>query len=159
VLLADTTRQSRRTAFDQRASATIEPMAALHESTDFTGNSDLPKGWEDDVFRYCTLSNIDVEGKAFEGILSDCTVSDSSWYWGLFNTTKFVGVEFRNCLFRGSSFAGCVFAKCRFESCRFMKDNLNSDCTFSECSWYDCEQADCEGLSHQFACETKHRKT
>jgi hypothetical protein len=82
--------------------ATIEPMATLHESTDFAGNSELPKGWEDDVFRYCTLSTIHVEGKALEGVLSDCTISDSSWYWGLFNTTKFIGVKFRNCLFRGS---------------------------------------------------------
>ncbi len=134
-------------------------MAALHESTDFAGNSELPKGWENDVFRYCTFSNIDVEGKAFEGILSDCAISDSSWYWGLFNTTKFIEVKFQNCVFRGSSFGSCVFARCRFEDCRFVKDNLNTGCTFSECSWYDCEQVRCEGLPRQFASEMKPRKT
>lgn len=133
-------------------------MASLHESADFAGKTELPKGWEDDVFRYCTFSNIDVEGKAFEGILSACTIIDSSWYWGLFNTTKFVEVQFRNCVFRGSAFAGCLFAKCRFERCRFVKDNLDAGCTFSECSWYDCEQTSCEGLSHQFASEVKRNK-
>lgn len=134
-------------------------MSKLHEGANFSCNSELPKSWEDDVFRYCVISNIDVEGKGFEGILSQCDISDSSWYWGLFNRTKFVDVKFRNCLFRGSSFAGCMFAKCLFENCRFMKDNLNSDCTFSECSWYDCEQVGCEGLSRQFVSEmTQHKK-
>ena len=139
--------------------ATIEPMATLHEGTDFAGNIELPKGWEDDVFRYCTFSTIDVEGQAFEGVLIDCTISDSSWYWGLFNTTKFIEVKFRNCLFRGSSFAGCVFAKCQFEGCRFLKDNLSCCCRFSDCSWYDCEQTGCEGLPYQFAAEMKQRTT
>lgn len=134
-------------------------MATLYESTDFAGGSELPKGWEDAVFRYCALANIDVEGKAFEGILSECTISDSSFYWGLFNTTKFVEVKFRNCVFRGSSFAECIFARCRFEGCQFLKDNLNSGCTFSDCSWYDCDQTGCEGLPRQFASQTKPRKT
>lgn len=133
-------------------------MAVLHESADFGGKSEPPRGWEDDVFRYCTFSDIDVEGEAFEGVLINCTISDSSWYWGLFNTTKFFEVEFRNCVFRGSAFAGCLFAKCRFEDCRFVKDNLLSDCRFTECSWYDCEQTGCEGLPRQFASETKRHK-
>jgi len=134
-------------------------MPVLHESADFAHASELPKGWEDDVFRYCTFSNIEVEGKAFEGILSACTITDSSWYWGLFNTTKFVEVNFRNCVFRGSSFAGCLFAKCRFEACKFVKDNLNGDCSFSDCSWYECEQAGCVGLPRQFAAELRARAT
>ena len=146
-------------AFGSSCAATMEPMATLHESMDFAGNSELPKGWEEDIFRFCTLSTIHAEGKAFEGILSDCTISNSSWYWGLFNTTKFTEVKFRNCIFRGSSFAGCVFVKCQFESCRFLKDNLNSGCTFTECSWYDCEQTGCEGLPYQFVSKMKQRTT
>lgn len=132
-------------------------MTALYESTDYAGESELPRGWEDGVFRYCTFSGIHVEGKAFEGILSGCTVMDSSWYWGLFNTTTFVQVTFRNCVFRGSGFGGCLFAKCRFEGCRFLKDNLDAGCRFSDCSWYDCEQLDCEGLPRQLVPQIKAR--
>ncbi len=133
-------------------------MASLHESTDFADRSDLPRGWEDDVFRYCTFSNLDVEGDAFEGALIGCRISDSSWYWGLFNITKFVEVKFSNCVFRGSAFAGCLFVKCYFENCRFVKDNLDASCRFDECSWYDCEQTGCDGLPRQFAAEMKRGK-
>lgn len=132
-------------------------MAALHESIDFTNKSKMPRGWADDVYRYCTFSNLDIEGEAFEGVLSGCQIHDASWYWGLFNTTKFVEVEFRNCVFRGSAFAGCLFVKCRFENCKFSKDNLGTSCTFDECFWYDCEQTKCEGLPRQFAAEVKSR--
>ncbi|WP_457444117.1 pentapeptide repeat-containing protein [Roseateles sp. P5_E4] len=133
-------------------------MASLHESTDFAGRSDLPRGWENDVFLYCTFSNLNVEGAAFEGVLSSCRVNNSSWYWGLFNTAKFVEVEFTNCVFRGSAFAGCLFVKCRFVNCKFAKDNLDANCRFDECSWHDCEQTGCEGLPRQFAAEGKRRK-
>jgi uncharacterized protein YjbI with pentapeptide repeats len=133
-------------------------MASLHQSTEFVGKSALPTGWEDDVFRYCTFANLDVEGQAFEGVLSSCTLKDSSWYWGLFNTATFVEVEFHECVFRGSGFAGCIFAKCRFVNCKFVKDNLGSGCTFDECSWYDCEQAGCDGLPRDFAGESKRRR-
>jgi uncharacterized protein YjbI with pentapeptide repeats len=126
--------------------AKVEGMASLHESTDFVGNSQLPRHWEDDVFRYCTFEKLDLEGKAFEGVLSGCVVTNSSWYWGLFNTTKFVEVEFRDCLFRGSAFAGCIFAKCQFTNCAFAEDNLGAACTFTDCSWYGCEQTGCKGL-------------
>jgi uncharacterized protein YjbI with pentapeptide repeats len=131
-------------------------MSALHESTDYAGESELPKGWEEDVFRYCTFSDVHVEGKAFGGILSCCTLTDSSWYWGLFNTTTFVEVTFRNCVFRGSGFGECLFAKCSFEGCRFIKDNLNGGCWFSDCSWFNCEQTSCEGLPLQLV--PKHQK-
>ncbi|WP_184294148.1 pentapeptide repeat-containing protein [Roseateles terrae] len=89
-------------------------MAALHEGADFAGRSDLPRGWAQDVFQCCTFSHLEIEGAAFEGILSDCRIENSSWYWGLFNTTKFVDVQFTDCLFRGSAFSGCVFVRCRF---------------------------------------------
>jgi uncharacterized protein YjbI with pentapeptide repeats len=132
-------------------------MSVLHEYIDFAGNAELPKGWEDDVFRYCTFARLDIEGSAFVGILSGCKVKDSSWYWGLFNMTTFVQVEFDGCVFRGSSFAGCLFAKCRFVNCKFLRNNLNADCTFDKCAWYDCEQTECEGLPRQFAAESKKR--
>ena len=133
-------------------------MASLHEGTEFTVRSELPRGWEDDVFRYCTFAGLDVEGQAFEGVLSGCTLKDCSWYWGLFNTATFVQVEFHGCVFRGSGFAGCLFAKCRFVDCRFVKDNLGADCRFTECAWYDCEQAGCEGLPRPFASETERHR-
>jgi uncharacterized protein YjbI with pentapeptide repeats len=136
----------------------MESMASLHDGAEFSSRSELPKGWEDDVFRYCTFSNLDIEGSAFEGVLSGCKIEDSHWYWGLFNTTKFVEVKFHNCVFRGSDFAGCLFAKCHFENCRFTKDNLDANCTFTECSWYDCEQTGCEGLPRQFAAEVEKRR-
>lgn len=137
---------------------TIEFMASLHESTDFSKRSALPRGWENDVFRHCTFSNLDIEGSAFEGVLVGCRIKDSCWYWGLFNITKFVEVEFRNCVFRGSGFAGCLFVRCRFENCRFTKDNLEANCRFTECSWFECEQTGCEGLPRQFASEIKRRE-
>jgi uncharacterized protein YjbI with pentapeptide repeats len=151
-------RHSRTATVGRLDGATIFSMAAFHESIDFTGKSELPRGWEEDVFRYCTFSGIELEGKAFGGILSACTVSDSSWYWGLFNLTRFIEVEFRNCVFSGSAFAGCIFAKCSFQGCRFLKDNLNADCSFPDCLWYDCEQEGCEGMPRQFASEIKRHK-
>ena len=157
-LLAAKSRPSRTAALGRLDGATISSMAALHESVDFTGTSELPRGWEEDVFRYCTFSGIELEGKAFEGILSGCTVNDSSWYWGLFNQARFIEVKFRNCVFSGSAFAGCIFAKCSFQGCRFLKDNLNADCKFSDCLWYDCEQQGCEGMPRQFASEIKSCK-
>lgn len=126
-------------------------MATLHESIDFLGQSQLPKGWENDVFRYCTFEGLDLQGKAFEGVLTDCTITESVWYWGLFNTTRFVAVEFRDCAFRGSTFAGCIFVNCRFVNCTFAKDNLNAECKFTDCSWYGCQQRGCTGLLKQYA--------
>jgi uncharacterized protein YjbI with pentapeptide repeats len=133
-------------------------MAALHESIDFVGKSDLPGDWRDDVYRYCRFKDLDVEGEAFEGILVGCKIKDSSWYEGLFNMTTFVQVEFDGCVFLGSGFAGCIFAKCRFVNCKFLKDNLNADCTFDKCTWYDCEQIGCVGLPRQFVVESRQRK-
>ena len=126
-------------------------MATLHESIDFAGNDSLPRGWEEDVFRFCTFSGLDTEGRALSGIVVECRVKESDWYWGLFNVGSFVRVEFRGCVFRGCTFAGCVFAECRFVDCRFEKDNLDGDCTFRDCAWHGCEQAGCVGLPHEFA--------
>jgi hypothetical protein len=78
-------------------------MAALHECIDFAGNSDLPGDWQDDVYRYCTFTGLDVEGDALTGVLIGCKVKDCSWYWGLFNTTTFVRVEFNRCVFQAES--------------------------------------------------------
>lgn len=126
-------------------------MAALHEGVDFAGQSDLPRGWAQDVFQCCTFADLDIEGAAFEGLLSDCRIENSSWYWGLFNTTKFVDVQFTDCLFRGSAFSGCVFVRCRFVNCKFTKDNLDASCSFSDCVWFACEQTGCQGLPRPFA--------
>lgn len=134
------------------------PMASLHQGTDFVGAACLPRGWGGDVFQDCTFSKLGIEGEAFEGVLSGCRIVDSHWYWGLFNTTKFIEVEFSNCVFRGSAFAGCLFVKCHFENCKFARDNLDASCRFDECSWHDCEQTNCQGLSRQFAAEVKNRQ-
>lgn len=133
-------------------------MASLHQGIDFVGKSALPPGWADDVFQNCTFSNLDIEGDAFESVLSGCRIVDAHWYWGLFNTTKFIEVEFSNCVFRGSAFAGCLFVKCRFENCKFARDNLHASCRFDECSWYDCDQTSCDGLPRQFAAEHLKRQ-
>jgi uncharacterized protein YjbI with pentapeptide repeats len=131
--------------------AKVTLMATLHESIDFVGKSQLPRGWEDDVYRYCTFASLDLEGKAFEGVLCDCVITSSAWYWGLFNTTRFVAVEFRDCIFRGSAFAGCIFANCRFVNCTFAEDNLSSGCSFTDCQWYSCAQVGCSGLPEEHA--------
>ncbi len=121
-------------------------MAALHESTDFPGKAALPKRWQDDVYRYCTFADLDLEGQAFEGLLDACVLSHCTWYWGLFNGTRFIEVEFRNCVFRGAAFAACLFVKCRFVNCRFLKDRMESPCRFDDCAWFSCAQLGCEGL-------------
>ena len=121
-------------------------MASLQESIEFTGQSARPYELQDDVFRYCTFDGLDVEGQGFEGVAISCTFKNSAWYWSLFNTARFVEVEFRGCVFRGCSFSGCIFTLCRFVDCKFLQGNMGSDCTFDDCVWYDCQQAECEGL-------------
>lgn len=116
------------------------------ESTDFEGNSSLPKGWEEGAFKYCDFRNLDIQGRGLGGVLVGCSIEDSEWYWSLFNTTAFVNVEFKNCTFRGASFAGCSFTECRFIDCAFIKDNLGGDCSFTENRWYACTQSGCTGF-------------
>ena len=123
-------------------------VATLHESTDFPANGALPQGWDDDVYSDCTFADLNLEGQAFQGLLNACVLSNCAWYWGLFNGTRFIEVEFRNCVFRGSAFAACLFVKCRFLNCRFVRDRLDSPCRFDDCAWFACEQMGCEGLPH-----------
>lgn len=113
----------------------------------------LPRRWKDDVFRYCSFESLDLQGEAFEGVLIDCNFAGSTWYWGLFNTTRLIGVEFRDCVFRGTAFHGCIFANCRFLNCSFVADNLRAECRFTECHWSGCEQAGCIGLPKDYAAE------
>lgn len=68
----------------------------------------------------------------FGGILSGCRVTDSHWYWGLFNAGLFI--EFRYCTFRESAFADCLFVRCRVEDCKFLQDKLDGGCSFEGCS-------------------------
>jgi uncharacterized protein YjbI with pentapeptide repeats len=133
--------------------ATIGTMTSFHESADFIGPLALKHDLQDDVFRYCTFEGLNVEGQGFEGIALDCTFKNSSWYWSLFNTARFVEVEFTGCVFRGCGFAGCIFTRCRFVNCQFTKSNLGADCTFDDCSGYDCEQTVCQGLPTNLAKE------
>ena len=126
-------------------------MAALHESVEFVGPSALSDTARDDVFRYCKFHGLDIDGAGLEGIVVGCTFVDSTWYWGLFTTARFVEVEFRGCIFLGCSFANCVFTLCRFVDCQFTKDNLGGDCRYSECAWYDCWHSGCEGLPESVA--------
>lgn len=121
-------------------------MAVLHESVDFAGPSALAHDQQDDVFRFCDFDGLDVEGQGFEGVAIGCTFKNSAWYWSLFNTARFIEVEFNGCVFRGCGFAGCIFTLCRFVDCKFVKGNLGGDCTFDDCAWYDCAQVDCDGL-------------
>lgn len=121
-------------------------MTAIHESTDFRHRSELPRGYQDDVYRCCSFEGLEIEGEGLDGIVVNCTFRNSSWYWGLFNSATFVDVTFEGCLFRGTGFANCTFTRCRFINCMFSKDNLNGDCRFQECAWYDCVQSECKGL-------------
>ncbi len=125
-------------------------MAALHESDEFSDESSLGYAEREDVFRYCNFDGLDVDGQGFEGVAVGCTFTNSSWYWSLFNTARFVEVEFRGCVFRGCGFAGCIFTLCRFVGCTFTKGNMGGDCTFDDCAWYDCAQTGCEGLPEKF---------
>src|SRR4051812_43502097 len=110
-----------------------------YESQNVDGNAELPESWEESTFKYCNFRVLDLEGKAFEGVLVGCEVEDCQFYWGLFNNTTFVNVRFKRCIFRGSSFAGCTFTECDFEDCQFIRDSLDGECRFSDCRWYACK--------------------
>lgn len=151
-------------------------MLIEHET--FSPEVGPPRGrsWDDAVFRWCSFSQLEIEGAVIGGVLLGCELREIDWYWGLFNTTLLSHTSFKNCVFRGTSFSGCEFVACRFEDCRFLLDNLHGPCTFTNCMvvestldkcefavegpqrrpifvnsrWYGCAQSECLGLEAVF---------
>ncbi|MFN3440016.1 MAG: pentapeptide repeat-containing protein [Acidovorax sp.] len=105
----------------------------------YESRESLPEGWEEGVLRYCEIFGIHFDGRGPEGAVLDSTFEACSWYWSLFNTANFVGVNFRRCEFSGVSFAGCRFVECTFEDCQFTEDSFGKPCRFKENRWYRCQ--------------------
>lgn len=116
------------------------------DSETYAGKLIAPAKWEECVYLYCTFERLEDEGASVTSVFLDCRFESCDLYWALFNTTTFVGVEFRNCVFRGCNFAGCRFVECRFDGCSFESDNLGGSCRFEETRWYGCEQVNSRGL-------------
>jgi len=62
----------------------------LIERQEFNGHTGPPSNGQDDtVFRYYNFSDLDIEGKGFDGALIGCTFRKIDWYWSLFNPALF----------------------------------------------------------------------
>jgi len=118
----------------------------LIENRQYEDEKTLSKDLEGTVLRYCSIKDISIDGGNVDATFIGCEFQNLDWYWGLFNTSLFADVTFKNCIFRGTAFSGCRFIDCSFVGCRFMKDNLDSPCTFDDSKWFDCKVEHCEGL-------------
>jgi uncharacterized protein YjbI with pentapeptide repeats len=102
--------------------------------------------WEDDYFKYCTISDIVADGGQVASDFANCTFENIDWYWAFFNIVNFVDCKFINCTFQGASFPDCKFVCCEFKDCKFIKDNLDVKCGFERSIAYDCKFINTEGF-------------
>lgn len=124
----------------------------LIEHAEFDRNS-RPFRQDDQIYRYCSFTDLNIEGFGVSGPLIGCVLQGVDWYWGLFNTAMVSRTTFKNCTFRGTSFMGCRFIECEFEDCRFQLSNLGGPCRFEGCILVDCRLDRCE-----FVLENPHAR-
>jgi uncharacterized protein YjbI with pentapeptide repeats len=146
----------------------------LIDRQNFVSKTGFPASAENgEVFLYCGFSDLEIDGRGFDGALIGCKFENIDWYWGLFNEVLISKTKFVGCKFRGTSFVGCRFLYCEFEGCEFAADNVGGfskfkDCVLVECKFrrcasatiesdepslfmgtrlYGCTQAECVGLA------------
>jgi uncharacterized protein YjbI with pentapeptide repeats len=106
----------------------------------------LASGLDENVFLYCTIKGISLQGGNIDASFLSCTISNLDAYWGIFNMCTFVQCKFEDCTFRGTAFPDCKFVECSFKRCAFLKDNLDAPCNFDRAKSYGGSQTDCSGL-------------
>jgi uncharacterized protein YjbI with pentapeptide repeats len=120
--------------------------ALLIEHQTFNRDTGPPRSpaFEEALFRWCSFSQLEIDGGMIGGVLLGCNFREMDWYWGSFNTALIAHTSFKNCMFRGSTFRGCEFVQCQFDSCRFLLDNLGAPCGFYDCVAVECTFDGCE---------------
>jgi uncharacterized protein YjbI with pentapeptide repeats len=120
--------------------------ALLIEHQTFNRDTGRPRSpaFEEALFRWCSFSQLEIDGGMIGGTLLGCNLREVDWYWGSFNTALVAHTSFKNCTFRGSSFRGCEFVQCQFDGCRFLLDNLGAPCSFDDCVAVECTFDGCE---------------
>lgn len=101
------------------------------------------------IFRYCTFTDMQLDGLNTDAVFLSCQLIGLDWYWALFNACLFVDTKFEQCTFRGASFLDCRFVDCEFIDCRFEADNFKSACSFDGSAWFRGKMVGCTGLPEQ----------
>ncbi len=95
--------------------------------------------WDEEHFKYCTFSGLEMEGHTICSDFVGCTFENVYWYWGLFSETNFIACHFNECTFAGTAFPGSRFIDCQLTNCRFIAENLASRlCSFDGAVAYGC---------------------
>ena len=103
--------------------------------------------WDDEHFKYCTFSRLQMEGNTICSDFVDCIFENVYWYWGLFTATNFINCQFNECTFAGTDFPDSRFIDCKLTNCKFIGDNLAGDpCCFDKTVAYGCSVVGCEGF-------------
>ncbi len=115
----------------------------LIDRQDFVSKTGFPASAENgEVFLYCGFSDLEIDGRGFDGALIGCKFENIDWYWGLFNEVLISKTKFVGCKFRGTSFVGCRFLDCEFAGCEFAADNVGGFCKFKDCVLVECKFRD-----------------
>ena len=72
--------------------------------------------WDEEHFKYCTFSGLEMEGHTICSDFVGCTFENVYWYWGLFSETNFIACHFNECTFAGTAFPGSRFIDCNLRT-------------------------------------------
>ena len=102
--------------------------------------------WDEQHFKYCTFSGLDIAGHVICSDFVGCTFQNVYWYWGLFTETNFIDCRFEDCTFAGTAFPNSRFVDSTLKDCKFIADNLAAPCSFDNAVAYGCSVVNCAGF-------------
>ena len=103
--------------------------------------------WDEEHFKYCTFSGLQMDGKTTCSDFVGCIFKNVYWYWCLFTGSNFIDCRFDDCTFAGTDFPDSRFIDCKLANCKFIGDNLaGSPCDFDNAVAYGCTVVNCTGF-------------
>jgi uncharacterized protein YjbI with pentapeptide repeats len=102
--------------------------------------------WDEEHFKYCTFSGLEMEGHTICSDFVGCIFENVYWYWGLFTETNFIDCRFNECTFAGTGFPASRFIDCKLTNCNFIADNLAAPCSFGGAVAYGCSVVNSPGF-------------
>jgi uncharacterized protein YjbI with pentapeptide repeats len=115
-------------------------------SEEITPDNVVEIEWDEEHFKYCTFSDLKMEGQTICSDFVGCTFEKIDWYWGLFTGSNFIDCRFNECTFAGTAFPDTRFIDCKLIDCNFIADNLASPCSFENGVAYGCTIVNCTGF-------------
>jgi len=104
--------------------------------------------WDEEHFKYCTFSGLNMDGHVICSDFVGCTFENIYWYWGLFTASNFIDCQFNECTFAGTNFPDSRFIACKLTNCKFLADNLAArPCEFDNAVAYGCSVVNCPGFT------------